>query len=349
MLYNKKMKQVFLIVILLNIAASNVKAQVAPIPIQSKANRTPVRNTKHDWQDLDLKTDSLFGISLDKAYNELLIHKVLKPVLVAVIDGGVDVDHEALKGLIWEDRKSISDHNGHNFLINMNFDPAHGTHVAGIIAHTTKNNCMIMPLITLAADDGDEPDVYDAKAIRYAVDHRAKIINISYGKSTSTNKKLVDEAVKYAMRKGVMIIHAAGNDKLNEDSTVVYPSGKYLDGKKANAWIEVGASFPWDNNKLPAFFSNYGAQTVDLYAPGIDIWSCVPVNKYEMHSGTSMAAPIVAGVAALIMEVYPNLKASQVKDIMMRSVCKRNSLKDKSISGGVLNAYSALKLAATYR
>ncbi len=125
-----------------------------------------------------------------------------------------------------------------------------------------------------------------------------------------------------------------------------FPTKRYLDKGEANAWIEVGAS---DKNGMPADFSNYGQTKVDLFAPGVDIYSTIPGSKYESNDGTSMAAPVVAGVAALIREYYPKLTAVQVKEIITQSVVKRDVLKDKCVSGGVVNAYNALKLAATYK
>jgi len=477
------------------------------------------------WLHKDLKTDSVFGISSEKAYQELLKGKKSKPVIVAVIDAGADYKHEDLKNVIWKNKKEkagngkdddkngyIDDVNGWNFLgsakgsvaydnleltrlvkkdpasplkadydkklaeatanlngtkrfqqalagfvtrmgvanpdsaafananplntqeervkgvtleimrdgldyagvqkqlegdikhfedelkynLNMDynsrdtvgdnpdnldekfygnatidaFDCDHGTHVAGIIAAQRGNslgidgvadNVWILPV--RAVPSGDERDKDIANAIYYAVNNGAKVINMSFGKSYSPNKELVDKAVKYAVSKDVLLVHAAGNDGNDLDKEKNFPSVNYLDGGNADSnWIEVGASSYKDDTTLPAVFSNYGLKSVDLFAPGVEIYSTVPGSKYENHQGTSMAAPVVAGIAALIREYYPKLKAAQIKEILMKSVVKVehdvNLPGDKTgtkvpfsnlcKSGGVVNVYNALVLAASY-
>src|SRR5258708_28677401 len=142
------------------------------------------------------------------------------------------------------------------------------------------------------------------------------------------------------MSKDVLIIHGAGNSGINLDSTnnIFYPSRIYENGGEARAWINVGASGLKDDASLVASFSNYGRTTVDVFAPGVEIYSTIPHSRYAAWSGTSMATPVVAGIAALIREYYPSLKATEVKEIIMRSVVKRDILKDKCVSGGVVNA-----------
>jgi len=240
-------------------------------------------------------------------------------------------------------------------LPNPNLAPWHGTHVAGIVGAVRNNNEGMdgvadnVQLMTLKVN-GNIRELRDkslADAIRFAVDHGAKVINISMGKPYTWNKKAVDEAVNYAMKKDVMIIHAAGNTGENIDIADNFPNKRYADSTgQANGWIEVGAS---DKKGNAADFSNYGKVNVDVFAPGVDIYSTIPGNKYESWSGTSMAAPMVAGLAALIRGYNPKLTAVQVKDIIMQSVVKRDALKDKCVSGGIVNAYNALKLAATYK
>jgi cell wall-associated protease len=243
----------------------------------------------------------------------------------------------------------------------------HGTHVAGIVG-ANRNGFGINGLaenaelmIIRCVPNGDERDKDVANAIRYAVDNGAKIINMSFGKSFSPEKFAVDEAVRYAESKGVLLIHAAGNDAKNIDVEANFPSKFYENGKACKTWIEVGASGP-DAGNLRADFSNYGAKEVDLFAPGVDIYSTVPNNSYEKNSGTSMAAPVTAGVAAALWSYYPNLTAKDVKAILMKSTNKygKTSLphptnpkktmkfKKMSISGGVVNLYNALQLAATW-
>ncbi|GAB1462797.1 S8 family peptidase [Pedobacter sp.] len=234
-------------------------------------------------------------------------------------------------------------------------DPSHGTHVAGIVGADRKNtlgingvadNVLLMAVRNVP--NGDERDKDVANAIRYAVDNGAKVLNMSFGKAYSWDKKVVDDAVKYAVSKDVLLVHAAGNDNKNLDVETNFPTNKYEDGTLADAWLTVGASTPYNDNRLKASFSNYGKTTVDVFAPGFAIYSTYPDQKYQDNNGTSMASPVVAGLAALIRSYYPKLKAVQVKEIIMKSVEKADALKDISVTGGVVNAYNALKLAATY-
>lgn len=505
---------------------------------------------KPNWQNLDLKADSTFGISTEKAYNELLKGKKSVPVVVAVLDGGVDIEHEDLKPVIWVNKKEnkgqnasngkdddkngyIDDVHGWNFLgsakgsinyetleltrlvrrdnarfanadatsvkadelpafeayqknkaaleqelaeariglerfegiktaidglvkkigkekptlqdfqafkpsndmeaniqriliaqlkgssfedfyksqiipgyehyksqvdynLNLDYDPRglvgdnpdnskerfygnndvagpdarHGSHVAGIIAAVRSNdigikgvsdNVWIMGVRN--TPNGDERDKDVANGIRYAVDNGAKVINMSFGKSYSWDKAIVDEAVKYAVAKDVVLVHAAGNDNKDLEVEPNFPDPEYVAGGKAATWITVGASGWTNDGKIKANFSNYGKTKVDVFAPGVNINSTVPGSKYEPLNGTSMAAPVVAGLAALIRSYYPKLTAVQVKDIIMRSVVKVEQsveIKDEKgsktvpfadlcVTGGIVNAYEALKLAAGYK
>ena len=244
-------------------------------------------------------------------------------------------------------------------------DPTHGTHVAGIIGADRKNdigikgiadNVKIMPI--RAVPNGDERDKDIANAIIYAVDNGAKIINMSFGKSFSPEKEAVDKAVRYAEMKGVLLIHAAGNDGDNIDVDKNFPTKKYLSGKEAKNWIEVGASAWGANDEFVGSFSNYGKKMVSLFAPGVEIYSTVPNNQYKNESGTSMASPSTAGVAALLWSYFPDLTMPQVKDILLKSTRKFDNLKvqkpgskemvlfsDLSSTGGLVNAYEAVKMA----
>lgn len=501
-----------------------------------------------NWQNMDLQQDSVFGISTERAYRELLADKKPKNVIVAVIDAGVDINHEDLKDVIWVNHRETpgnsrdDDHNGYiddihgwdfiggpkgdvqydnlelvrlirrdkpkydtlteatvsdkdragfeaykimladyktqvenvkrslwenthffseldsmaqkmgkdslvvadlqqyhpqdkeeegikayairemtaqpgfenlkkaigeviayyrnrlNCVLNPGYDPRplvgddysndkerfygntdvigpnalHGTHVSGIIGAVRGNyvgmdsvadNVRIM--VIRATPSGDERDKDVANSIRYAADNGAKVINMSFDKKYSWDKQVVDEAVKYAMRKDVLIVHSAGNDgkDIDDPANSMIPSKYYADSSgQAGAWITVGASGWVDDCSLVAPFSNYGKKNVDVFAPGVQIYSCLPGSKYGYLSGTSMAAPVVAGLAALIREYYPGLKAVQVKDIILQSVVKpahtvivkmgneqkKVYLNDICTSGGVVSAYQALKLAATY-
>lgn len=504
---------------------------------------------KANWQNLDLKTDSTFGISTEKAYKELLKGKKSTRVIVAVCDGGVDTKHEDLKRIIWVNPKEIAgngkdddnngyidDINGWNFIggkegsvehetleltrlvrrdqirfanttdanvaekdkkdyetfkleraelekkmgeanqglanitgfknalddvlkrigkpnptatdfanfkpvtnvdarikdivedqlknsdfksfydeqiteglkyyneqakynLNTSYDPRgivgddpnnsqektygnndvagpdalHGSHVSGIIAADRTNNLGIKGVAdnvqimgVRCTPNGDERDKDVANAVRYAVDNGAKVINMSFGKAYSWDKNIVNEAMKYAASKDVLLVQAAGNDNQNIDVENNFPNHKDLDDKTIASWITVGASGPIDDETLKADFSNFGKSQVDVFAPGVKINSTVPGSKYKEENGTSMASPVVAGLAALIRSYYPKLTAAQVKEIIVKSVVKVNHnveykkgegedapkvsvpFSDLCISGGIVNAYNALKLAATY-
>jgi subtilisin family serine protease len=506
---------------------------------------------KPNWQNLDLKTDTTFGISTEKAYTDLLKGKKATTVLVAVIDGGVDIEHEDLKSIIWVNPKEkagngkdddkngyIDDIHGWNFIgsakgnieyenveatrlvrkfqdkfknvtsttglsaqdaadyttykkaaeerdkdlaeaqanlqgitafknaldemlkskpaeksvvdffkdfqpanamqgriktvmgrlvktdadldafkaaqleagikhykelvdyhLNLDFKPrsivgdneandnerfygsadvngpdaSHGSHVSGIIGAVRDNNLGIKGVADHVAimsvrtvPNGDERDKDVANAIRYAADNGAKVINMSFGKPFATDKKVVDDAVKYAISKDVLIVHAAGNDNKNLELPVNtnYPNRIYDDKSGvASNWIEVGASGYKDDESLKASFSNYGKTMVDVFAPGVRINSTTPKSTYSVFDGTSMASPVVAGLAALIRSYYPKLSAAQVKEIILKSVVKVNHdvtvvdgqnatkvpFSDLCITGGIVNAYNALQLAATYK
>lgn len=244
----------------------------------------------------------------------------------------------------------------------------HGTHVSGIIAASRNNgkgidgiadNVQIMMI--RAVPNGDEYDKDIALAIHYAVDNGAKVINMSFGKGFSPQKQWVDDAIKYAASKDVLLVHAAGNDSKNIDSTENYPSTNFLDGSSANNVITVGASTdPLIAQNYVATFSNYGKVGVDIFAPGNQIYSTLPGgNTYGFLDGTSMASPVVAGVAALVRSYFPKLTAQQVKQVIRQSATTLGadalvykpgtqdlvSLSDLSNTGGLLNAYGAVKAA----
>lgn len=248
-------------------------------------------------------------------------------------------------------------------------DARHGTHVAGIIAANRVNdigvkgiadNVKIMSV--RAVPNGDERDKDVANAIRYAVDNGAHIINMSFGKSFSPHKEVVDKAVKYAESKGVLLVHAAGNDGDDLDQESNFPNKTYTSGGQAKTWLEIGASSWGADQNFVGSFSNYGKKSVDLFAPGVQIYSTTPNDTYEDLQGTSMAAPATSGVAAIIMSYFPELTAAQVKDILRQSTRKFDGLKvtkpgskeavpfnQLSSSGGMVNAYEAVKLALTMK
>ena len=248
-------------------------------------------------------------------------------------------------------------------------DPEHGTHVAGIIAADRKNaigingiadNVRIMSVRTVPSN-GDERDKDVANAILYAVNNGASIVNMSFGKSFSPGKSAVDAAVKYAEKKGVLLIHSAGNDGQDIDTQKDFPTRYYQDGKEAPNWLEVGAT-AWDqDDNFVARFSNYGKKSVDLFAPGVDIYSTVPKNKFKKESGTSMSCPTVTGVAALLMSYFPELTSLQILEIIKKSTRKFDGLRvrkpgggkidfrELTNTGGLINAYEAVKMAMTMK
>ncbi len=427
-----------------------------------------------NWLQLDATIDSIAGISLYKAY-DLLKGRSSRTVIVAVIDNGIDINHEDLKKIIWTNTKEIpnngidDDHNGYvddvhgwNFrgakdgtiieneqsgatqtylawknkydkadtnrlnsteknewliyrkakkeylekvkeskdssdlkfaynlkynssgliykdsenqnnrfygspLIKITSQLSHGTHVSGIIGAIRNNqigidgiadNVLIMPIVATTLT-GDERDKDIANAIRYAVDNGAVIINMSFSKLYSTNKKMVDEAIHYAEKKDVLIVHAAGNDGVDIDSSenYHYPIAIYDVGNKASNFITVGWNRPLFDYRLAHPYSDYGKLNVDLFAPGSDIFSTVPNNVYDYKSGSSMSAAVVSGVAALLFSYFPSLSVKQVKEILLESTFKPNQMVNKpktktqvrfdnlSVSGGIVNACSAIKMA----
>ncbi|MVM39132.1 S8 family serine peptidase [Spirosoma sp. HMF3257] len=242
----------------------------------------------------------------------------------------------------------------------------HGSHVAGIIGAKRGNgkgidgvadNVRIMP-IAVVPSNGDERDKDVANGIRYAVENGAKVINMSFGKRLSPFKEEVDAAIRFAEERDVLIVHAAGNNGENYDSLPAYPSAKYENGQTAKNVLVVGNSTWRVGETLPSRSSNYGIQTVDLFAPGTAILSTLPHNRYASLSGTSMASPMTAGVAALLRSYFPKLTAVQVREILMKSSYQPDVLvrkpglstqklpfKSLSHSGGLLNAYEAVKMA----
>jgi subtilisin family serine protease len=389
------------------------------------------------------------GMATDKAYG-LLKKKKSEPVIVAVIDSGVDIEHEDLQGKIWVNNKEIpnnkidDDKNGYvddvhgwNFLGNAKgenldaarlektrilaklmdkydgIDPAsiksdeefelyqtvkneiegeraqyepylemiksgtldaetkkyiedqlnynlnvegpdalHGTHVSGIICAIRGNdkggdgvadNVKIMSL--RAVPNGDENDKDIALAIRYAVDNGAKVINMSFGKSYSPHQEKVFQAFEYADSKGVLLVHAAGNDAKDIDIEPNYPTSKYsFQENPLDHFLTIGASTK-DKEELVASFSNYGQVGVDVFAPGFEIYNTVPQSAYQNLQGTSMAAPMVAGVAAMLKSYFPTLSMLDIKFAILSSATKYkvDGFEFKSQTGAVVNVYNAVK------
>ena len=273
---------------------------------------------------------------------------------------------EYRKDIVGDDETNLNDRNyGNNDI--MASTPFHGTHCSGIIGAVRNNNKGIdgiadnvRIMMLRAVPDGDEHDKDIANAIRYAVDNGAKIISMSFGKDFSPEKHWVDDAFMYAEKKGVLLVHAAGNDAKNIDTADNFPNPVYVNSKgRAGNVITVGASGNHKNGGITAAFSNYGKNEVDVFAPGVSIYSTIPGgNTYGNASGTSMACPVVAGIAALILEYFPTMTYQQLKSIIEKSAVpytekvnkpgtkEEVSLSDISKTGAIVNAYEALKMAS---
>lgn len=244
-------------------------------------------------------------------------------------------------------------------------DALHGTHVGGIIGAIRGNNlggdgvAENVQLMSLrAVPNGDEQDKDIALAIRYAVDNGAQVINMSFGKGYSPHQKEVYEAFKYADSKGVLLIHAAGNDNANIDTDPNFPTSMYsFQTVPHELFLTIGASTRVSKEKLAASFSNYGQTKVDVFAPGYEIYNSVPQSEYKKLQGTSMAAPMVAGVAAMLKSYFPSLTMAEIKDIMLKSAKSYKGTKQEkpgseelvdfatlSVTGAVINVKSAVKM-----
>ena len=449
------MKKTALIVILFLVSMSCQTLKLDYKYITKHPDTTPSSSLsdikKNKWQHLDPVDDSVPGMSIEKAYNELIKNQKGEVVIVAVLDSGIDIDHDDLKENIWKNNNEIpgnkidDDNNGFiddiygwNYLgeayfeqleltrllgkgtdfpekeeaqkdydkrfanarsenikkyyLNFDFrgrttgddpdnfdevdygdnnvkhirpDESHGTHVAGIIAASRNNgfgidgvanNVKIMSLRVVPY--GDEYDKDVALGIKYATDNGAHIINTSFGKGFSPHSDKVREAIAYAASKDVLIVNAAGNDNDDLDVVPVYPNDSYKNGPEvSDNFISVGALNPYFGKYLKAGFSNYGEINVDVFAPGVNIRSLIPENKYDSFSGTSMASPGVAGVAAVLKSYFPKLKANELKKILIESGIEVNSeirinseiekeFGEISKSGKIVNLYNALIYAS---
>ncbi|PKA98237.1 subtilisin family serine protease [Flavobacteriaceae bacterium MAR_2009_75] len=310
---------------------------------------------------------------------QMLTYEDSIPEVLEQIEGGItyftdqvnynyNVDFDGRKA-VGDDPYDINDTNyGDGNPQSRSEDESHGTHVAGIIAaernnglgaNGVANNVEIMSI--RAVPNGDEYDKDIALGIRYAVDNGAKIINGSFGKGYSPNAQWVFDAIKYAADNDVIFVHAAGNsgEDLDDPANPNFPNDQVDNGPEiADNVITVGALAPKYGSEMVASFSNYGEVNVDVFAPGDEIYSSMPGSKYDYQGGTSMAAPAVAGVAALIRSYYPKLTASEVKKIIMESGltprakvilggdnAKTGNLEEISTAGTMVNAYNALIMA----
>lgn len=360
---------------------SQIKERIAQSDALIQKHLGKKEYTEEDLDKIDASSLQLLGAVRGMKY--LLSNGVSVKETLEELSEGIKHYEDRLKyGLNKEfnPRKVLNDNPdditdkiyGNNNVIGPTAEGAlHGTHVAGIIAAVRHNNIgidgvadhvRIMPVRTVP--DGDEYDKDVALALRYAIDNGAKVINTSFGKEFSPHKEWVYDALKYAAEKDVLIVNAAGNDTKNVDVQLTFPDDN-IDGKEfTDTMITIGALNYEYNENLVASFSNYGKNNVDLFSPGVQIYATVPENKYKFLDGTSMAAPEVAGVAALIRAYFPKLKAREVKQILMESgltptvkevlvggrgeegEAKRMLFSELSKSGKIVNAYNAIILAA---
>ena len=269
------------------------------------------------------------------------------------MDYNLNVDFDD-RSLIGDDPNDFSDINYGNADVE-GPDALHGTHVSGIIGAIRGNtlggdgvaeNVKIMVL--RAVPNGDEFDKDIALAVRYAVDNGAEVINMSFGKAYSPHQKEVYEAFKYADSKGVLLIHAAGNDAKDIDVEPNYPTSMYsFQTEQLDHFVTIGASTKNKGSELVASFSNYGAKGVDVFAPGFEIFNAVPQSEYMNLQGTSMAAPMVAGAVAMLKSYFPKLTMKEIKEIMYETSTKYPKVEgfaEKSVTGGVINIYKAAKV-----
>lgn len=236
-------------------------------------------------------------------------------------------------------------------------DAKHGTHVAGIIAglaNGAENQygvaSRVAKIMTVrAVPDGDERDKDVANAVRYAVDNGAKILNMSFGKPVSPGKNVVWDAFKYAESKGVLLVKAAGNENEDIAEHQYYPTNfKSQSDEKPfiNNMIVVGSNTN-DVAALKSSFSNFDEKMVDVFAPGSQIYSTVPDGKYEYLQGTSMASPVVAGAAAVMLAYMPNLKPEQIIESLVKTSNSNttNGFDKLSRSAGVIDVAKAAEYA----
>ncbi|WBX96459.1 S8 family serine peptidase [Chryseobacterium gambrini] len=269
-----------------------------------------------------------------------------------------NLDYDPRKEIVGDNYDDYSEKNyGNNHYEGP--DAEHGTHVAGIIAGLPNGKeiqygvaskvAKIMSVRTVP--NGDERDKDVANAIRYAVDNGAKVLNMSFGKPVSPGKSVVWDAFKYAQDKGVLLVKAAGNENEDVAEHLAYPTNfKNVTDEKpfVNNVLVVGASTN-KNDALRASFSNFNKKMVNVFAPGEEIYSTVPHNEYKYLQGTSMASPVVAGAAAVLLAYMPNLTPAQIIESLVKSsnASTANQFGDFSEAGGVIDLKKAAEYAYT--
>ncbi len=316
-----------------------------PATIKSDAEFELYQNVKNEIESERAQYEPYLEMVKSGALDE-----ETKKYIIDQLDYNLNVNYDD-RALIGDNPDDFTDTNYGNSDVE-GPDALHGTHVSGIIAAIRGNNkggdgvadnVKIMSL--RAVPNGDEQDKDIALAIRYAVDNGAKVINMSFGKAYSPHQEKVFEAFQYADSKGVLLVHAAGNDAKDIDIEPNYPTSLYsFQEAPLDHFLTIGASTK-DKEELVASFSNFGQTRVDVFAPGFEIYNSVPQSDYKNLQGTSMAAPMVSGVAAMLKSYFPTLSMKEIKDVMLSTSTKYNvqEFATKSVTGGVVNVYNAVK------
>ncbi len=337
-----------------------------------KANQTFTKADVEHFQPINdtlKEVKNLWLIAFSEDVSTSTNVKVLKELseYMAKLNNSINPDLDARKRIIGDDPDVLKDKPYGNNILKFS-DASHGTDVAGLVGATRNNNYGIdgiadnVKIMAIkAVPIGDEYDKDEVNAIHYAVDNGAKIINMSFGKKISPHKEWVDEAFKYAAAHDVLLVQAAGNENQDLDVKPDYPNDTFADGSATDAdnVINVGASGMKPDENLAATFSNYGQKNVDVFAPGVKITSIDNDAEMITDDGTSFSSPIVTGIAALILEYYPDLSARQVKQAIMQSATPlkgtmvfKPGTKQKvdfttlSKTGGIVNARKALEIAS---
>ena len=318
---------------------------IDPATIKSDAEFELYQNVKNEIESERAQYEPYLEMVKSGALDE-----ETKKYIIDQLDYNLNVNYDD-RALIGDNPDDFTDTNYGNSDVE-GPDALHGTHVSGIIAAIRGNNkggdgvadnVKIMSL--RAVPNGDEQDKDIALAIRYAVDNGAKVINMSFGKAYSPHQEKVFEAFQYADSKGVLLVHAAGNDAKDIDIEPNYPTSLYsFQEAPLDHFLTIGASTK-DKEELVASFSNFGQTRVDVFAPGFEIYNSVPQSDYKNLQGTSMAAPMVSGVATMLKSYFPTLSMKEIKDVMLSTSTKYNvqEFATKSVTGGVVNVYNAVK------
>jgi thermitase len=357
----------------------NSRAEKAPLPMPTESTFEDQKLFKAPSLFNDPKVDKIWsfndadknGISVNAAY-QMHGTGATSTVIVAVVDTGIDYNHEDLRDVVWvnegeipdngiddDDNGYVDDVYGINTLVrdsqgratgNNRDTHSHGTHVAGTIGAKQNNGIGIAGIasnvkiigIKTVPNSSDETDIDVAESFIYAAKNGAKIINCSFGKNKNEGKNLIPETLRYIQDNyGVLVIAAAGNSSANIDKNPTYPASHINDNLLIVASTTKTGSL--------SSFSNYGKINVDVAAPGSDVYSTTPGNRYASMSGTSMASPTTAGLAAEILSHYPNLSAIQLKEVIMGSVTTDSRYKDRMMSGGRIDLLKALELARSIK